>query len=379
MMTKKELAEIRRTLTQDHHAITTVRGCYVNATGEIITRFSPSFATDTEEEVEKYLSVFRRTLSGTAEKNLHNIPFSSAQVLEGAEHQLLHTLTSSELTDEEAVDAFFEKVTGAYHSDDNYVILLACNKYDVPYRARDGAKIEENADRVYTYIVCSICPVKAAKPTLTYDPDTKSFKNASGSGTISAPQLGFLYPTFDDRQTNIYNTLFYTRDCAQAYPDFTDVMFKSSIAMPAAEQEQTFRTVLAEALNEDCSFTVAKAIHTQICDAMEEHKESKEEEPLSISAYQVQAVLAQCGVSEQKQEAFQNTYNDNFGKGAELPPQNIVNPKLFEVRTPDVVIKVATGHSDLLETKVIDGSKYILVRADDGVEVNGLNVRIEET
>lgn len=379
MMTKKELAEIRRTLTQDHHAITTVHGCYVNASGEIITRFSPSFATDTEEEVEKYLSVFRRTLSGVSEKNLHNIPFSTSQVLEGAEHQLLHTLMSSELTDEGAVDAFFEKVTGAYHSDDNYVILLTCNKYDVPYRARDGARIEENADRVYTYIICSICPVKAAKPTLTYDPDAKSFKNVSGSGTISAPQLGFLYPTFDDRQTNIYNTLFYTRDCAQAYPDFTDALFKSSIAMPAAEQEQTFRTVLAEALNEDCSFTVAKAIHTQICDAMDEHNESKEEEPLSISAYQVQAVLAQCGVSEQKQAAFQDTYNDNFGKGAELPPQNIVNPKLFEVRTPDVVIKVAPGHSDLLETKVIDGSKYILVRADDGVEVNGLNVRIEET
>jgi hypothetical protein len=43
-----------------------------------------------------------------------------------------------------------------------------------------------------------------------------------------------------------------------------------------------------------------------------------------------------------------------------------------------VVIKVNPARTDLVETRVIDGVKYVLVRADGGVEVNGIDVRIEE-
>ena len=55
---------------------------------------------------------------------------------------------------------------------------------------------------------------------------------------------------------------------------------------------------------------------------------------------------------------------------------NVVDPRRFEVRTPNVVIRVDPARSDLVETRVIDGSRYILIRADEGVEVNGINVSI---
>ena len=50
----------------------------------------------------------------------------------------------------------------------------------------------------------------------------------------------------------------------------------------------------------------------------------------------------------------------------------------FELKTPDVVIKVNPARTDLVETRVIDGVRYVLVRADGGVEVNGIDVKIEE-
>ena len=49
---------------------------------------------------------------------------------------------------------------------------------------------------------------------------------------------------------------------------------------------------------------------------------------------------------------------------------------MFELRTPDVVVKVNPERSDLIETRVIDGLRYILIRADEGVEVNGVNIAI---
>ena len=60
-----------------------------------------------------------------------------------------------------------------------------------------------------------------------------------------------------------------------------------------------------------------------------------------------------------------------------MPPRNIVDQKQFEVRTPDVTIHVNPQRSDLVETRVINGCKYILIRANDGVEVNGVNIHID--
>ena len=83
------------------------------------------------------------------------------------------------------------------------------------------------------------------------------------------------------------------------------------------------------------------------------------------------------GVDEEHVEAFGKKSDEDFGKGAELRPKNIVDPKKFELKTPDVSIKVSPEKKDLVETRVIDGVKFILVRADGGVELNGVNIEIK--
>ena len=39
-------------------------------------------------------------------------------------------------------------------------------------------------------------------------------------------------------------------------------------------------------------------------------------------------------------------------------------------------ISIAPENSYLIETRIIDGRKYLLIPADDGVEVNGIGVNI---
>ena len=55
-----------------------------------------------------------------------------------------------------------------------------------------------------------------------------------------------------------------------------------------------------------------------------------------------------------------------------------MDTRKFEVRTPDVVIRVNPERAELVETRIIDGVKYILIRADDGAEVNGIDVTFEK-
>ena len=74
--------------------------------------------------------------------------------------------------------------------------------------------------------------------------------------------------------------------------------------------------------------------------------------------------------------AFEAQYDQAFGPEAGLSPRNLVDPKQLEVRTPDVTIHVNPERSDLVETRMIEGTRYILIRANEGVEVNGVSIQI---
>lgn len=377
-MNEKEVAEIRRSLSPEKNTIAAVRGCYVNAAGERIADFHRPMTQMGEDEAEKYLALFKKTLSGALDRNLLTIPFSTAQVAGAEEHRLLMRLLRSELGDEEAVQSFFSRVSGAFPSENNFCILLALNRYDVPYRGKDGAKYEDAGEETFSFLTCAICPVKATRSGLTYRPEEKNFGNYPGDNAISAPEAGFLFPAFDDRKTNIYSTLFYSRSTDCAHEELTEALFGGRIDMPAAAQGVAFHTMLAETLEEECSFEVARAVYTDITARMAEHKESRNPEPLFLSQNEVREMLEHCGVSAEKTENLESAYTASFGAGTDLVPKNIIKAKRFELKTPEVLVKVAPGGEHLVETRTIGGVKYILIRADDNVELNGLHVRIGE-
>ena len=89
-------------------------------------------------------------------------------------------------------------------------------------------------------------------------------------------------------------------------------------------------------------------------------------------------MLRDSGVSPERVEAFTAQYDERLGAGVDLSPVNIVEPKQFSVKLPDVVIKIAPERADLIETRVIDGKKYLLIRAEEGVEVNGVTIAITD-
>ena len=69
-MNEKEISEIRRRFRTDRSNITYVRGCYVNEKREILSEFNQSMALLGQEENEKFLTILKKTLSGTPGKNL---------------------------------------------------------------------------------------------------------------------------------------------------------------------------------------------------------------------------------------------------------------------------------------------------------------------
>lgn len=377
-MNEKEVAELRRRLKPETCGIKRIRGCYVSNQREMISTFDQSMGLLPQEEQEKYLSLFKRTMSGTLGKNLMDISFSTGQVVDSDEHRLLSALRSSALEDEDAVQALYEKIISSVSLGENYLILLSCDTYDVPFRSKDGVLQPDAGEEQYTYILCSICPVKMSKPALRYESAQREFHNRGADWVVAAPEIGFLFPAFDDRRTNLYGALYYCRDAAASYDELIDAVFHTPAPMPAAAQKQTFHAVLADALQEDCSLCVVQAVHEQLSDMITAHKEAKLDEPLVISRGDVNTVLKDCGISEQHMAAFNVKFDEAFGNGSALSPRNLIDEKRYELRTPEVVIHVNPERRDLVQTRVIGGVNYILINADAGVEVNGIPIRPEE-
>jgi len=375
-MNQKEIGEIRRRVRRDRSNMTAIYGCYVNENKEIIAEFQQSTGMMPENEGDKYFALMRRCLSGTIGKNLIDITFKTAQVADSEEHKLLMELRSSKLKEENLRMEFYKKVVETVTLQSNYLILIGCDAYDVPFKSKDDFAQADASSEVYNYLLCAICPVKQTKPNLHYIPETKEFHDGGMMNIVSAPELGFLFPAFDNRATNIYNALYYTHSPKDSHEAFVEAVFNTPIPKPAAEQKKTFEALLTTALDEDCDMDLVQTVHDQICQRIELHKESKVPEPLLIGKADVQEVLSSCGVSEEHLAKFNVDYDEAFGFEADLHPKNIIDNRRFEIKTPDVSIKVAPDRTDLIETRIIGGVKYILINAEEDVEVNGVSIHI---
>ena len=373
-MNRKEIAEIRRRLNPDKNAISCVRGCYVNEKREIVAAFNRPMLSFPPEEQEKYLAIFKRTLAGVPGRNLIDIEFRPDQVMDDEAHQLLMGMRNTALTVDAGVEKLCQKIIDSLEIEGNYLILMMHDAYDVPFRHTDENKVDVISEEVFNYMLVSICPVKLTKPALSYFSEDNAFHSRDLDWVVGAPELGFMFPTFDDRATNIYSALYFTRDAADAHDEFVDAVFHCDAPMPAAEQREVFQAVLEDTLDEDLSFEVVQTVHEQLRDMIEEHDQDKAAEPLVVSKREVAGMLQSCGVPEEKVTAFEEKYDAEFGQGMSLNAVNIAQPRKFEVRTPDVVVQVNPERSDLVETRVIDGQRYILIRAEEGVEVNGVSV-----
>jgi len=375
-MNQKELNELRRRFRPDKSAVSRIYGCYVNTSREIISDLDEPLGTMSQEEAEKYLGLLKKSLSGTLGKNLIDIVFSTQQVADSEEHQLLSRLRSSGLKDAQVRKSFYEKVISTLDmGESNYLVLLAYDAYDVPHRGKDGEMQADASDTVFNYIVCAVCPVKDGKLELGYFSGENEFHSNIAKQIVGAPELGFLFPAFDDRSANIYNALFYSRKPDELHQEFIDAVFHTEPPMSAAEQRQAFQTALSEALEESCSMEVVQAVHEQLREKIEQHRESKNPEPLEVTAQDVGGILQSCGVAEEQITAFREKCDEQFGGSAALSPANLIDSKRYEVRTEKVTISVDPEASYLVETRIIDGKKYLLIPADEGVEVNGMSVR----
>lgn len=371
-MIRKEINEIKGQYTLEECGILKLRGCYVNGEKEKVTRLDETFLNLPDEEKHKYFDIFRKTLSGTPGKNLIDMRFTTDSYAEDGARPFLYKLRDSELKDDDILDEFYDKVIRSYSYPGNYLILLINQVYDVPGKTSDNIEMEDASDEVYSYILCSICHVTLSKPGLGYDEGDNTFHNQIQHHMVDMPDIGFLFPAFNDRSEDGDSVLFYSKDADDFQSIFLDDVLDCEVPLPAGNQKETFQSLVTETLGEQCDYETIKNIHENLNEMIEENKNNPE--PVRLDKTKVRGLLEKSGVAEDRLDSFEEHFEMKAGENATLLASNIAETRKFEVKMPDVVVKVNPERTDLVETKVIDGKQCLVIPIDERLEVNGISV-----
>ncbi len=373
-MNKKEISEIRRQYTPDRCTITRICGCYVDAEKNIKTQMREAFLSLPEEDAFKYLDIFKKTLSGTVGKNLINLDFPLEEERTGGRQEFLLNLRNSKLKDDALIEEFYNRIIERFVYGENYYIILIHVDYDVPGKASDGTEMYDASDNVYSYLLCSICPVHLSKPGLGYNTDTNRIENRIQDWVVEPPMKGFLFPAFNERYTDIHSMVYYTKNAAELQEDFLREMFGCSrIPLPAKAQKETFQTLIADTLSDQCDYSIVRSIHETLNEHLEETKDDPE--PLELGKEEIRRLFEESGVTDEQLEVFDSYYNERAGEDASFMATNIADTRIFRIQTPDVVIQVKPEAAAMVETRIIDGRQCLVIAVSDNVEVNGITIR----
>lgn len=372
-MIKKEISEIKRQFTPANCSISRICGCYVDGEKEKKAEFKEAFLSLPEEDMFKYFEILRKTLSGTLGKNLLNLDFPLDSEMEGGPQEFLLKLRNSRLKDDDLLEAFYDRIIEQYEYTGNYLILLIHDAYDIPGKTSDGLEMDDASDEVYSYILCCICPVELSKPALSYNELENTFQNRIRDWVVGMPDLGFLFPAFNDRSTDLHSTLYYSKNANELNDVLIEQLLGCTMPLAAGYQKESFQAIVEETLGDTCDYETVRTIHETLNEMLEEHKDAPE--PLVLDKYQVKSLLENSGVEEEQLKQFDQCFDEAAGEKAAIFASNIANTRAFEVKTPDVIIKVNPDRSNLIETRNIDGRQCLVIEIEGGIEVNGILVK----
>ena len=314
-MRKKDILELKRRLKKDDCTFTKMRGCYVDGQKNIVLKLNETFLNLEDDEFFKYLEIAKKTLSGTIGNNLLQLdfPFESEEA-KGRQHSLI-ALNKSALKDDSIIDSFYEMIIDCYDYTGNFLILLFHDAYDVMKKTSDNLKLDES-EEVYEYTICAICPVELSKAALGYIEDKNTIGARERDWVVGAPNLGFVFPAFIDRSSDVNSIMYYTKNPKDTHPEIMEEVLGCPSKKTATEQKETFHNIINTATGFDDKKTeeLFTEIQENINTKVDEHNtvNGDDSEPIILTHNVMQDILAESGVSEDVSTKIETFYSKEF-------------------------------------------------------------------
>lgn len=332
-MRKKDILELKKRLKKNYCTFTKICGCYVNGEKNILLNFRENFLNLEEEEYFKYLEIAKKVLSGTIGNNILELSFPLDENLENQKQLSLMQLKKSQLKDDVLLQDFYKSIIDNYDYTGNFLILVFHDAYDVITKTTDNAKIDES-EEVYEYILCAICPVSLSEPGLRYFEEEKKIKARIRDWVVDAPALGFVFPAFINRSSDVNSIMYYTKNAKDPHPELMENTLGCYSRQTATIQKETFQTIIKDSINTDekkadkMFMEIQENLNT-IIDDYNETNDDKDGEPITLTQKEIQNLLIESGVPEEATAKIEKSYVDNFGEDLPLA-ENLIDSKVLK-------------------------------------------------
>lgn len=370
-MTTKEIKEIRKLYTKDRCSVARLCGCYVNGEKEKVASFTGGMLGMEDEELFKYIEIFKKCMSGSFEKNLFNIDIPLQFEFNSDSYKLLMGMRDSDLGNSELMELFYDRVIENYQHVGNYMILVAIDTYDVPGKSTLGDTMSDASEESFKYMVAAICPVDLAKPGLFYSNDEGWFTAVDRDWIAGAPEAGFMFPAFNDRSTDIHAALYYAKNADALQGTFIESLFGSETPVTAEQKSNAFGTVVSEVYGEEFSAEDMKAVHETIAEEAEIIRNEPDMDSM-LSKTHVRSIIEKSGATDEQMQRFDSAYDELLGDDTELDIESLCGKKKFTVKNEFVEIKLAADHTELIHFEEIDGKRCAVIELDSGTEIDGV-------
>ncbi|MBO4347604.1 MAG: DUF4317 domain-containing protein [Lachnospiraceae bacterium] len=374
-MNNSEILELRKRLKFCDDASFKIEACYIIGSEKRIQSRMNTYLTNLEEsDRHKYLEILKKGLSGVLNRNLLNLSFKRSMDGEDARKFLLE-LRDSELSSSEVLDKMYEKIMQLYSTVGNYLIISLYDAYDVPREGTDGFSQGES-EEVFRYVYTCICPVNLAKAALSYHEDENVFAARIRDWVVEMPDVGFLYPAFNERSSDVNALLYYCKDPLLIHPEIISDLLGCEEEMTSVEENRIFKNVIEEVINEVPeydTFEVVRSVQDNLTEMLEDKVFSYEP---TIDKKGAAKLLRDSGIREEHLPIVEEKFEEKLGENGFLHADRIKEKGRLEVKGDNVKISVKQEASSLIEIKIIDGRKCLVVPLDSDMEVNGIIKKI---
>jgi hypothetical protein len=217
--------------------------------------------------------------------------------------------------------------------------------------------------------------VKLPKTPLTYSLQNEKFQEFGNGWQVGAPELGFMFPNFTNRGTDIYSVHYYSKKPETIHEELIHALFTEETPMSSVDQKALFHEALKESLGDSCDLDMYLGIQDRLTQIIDNSSEV-ETEKIAVKKSDIIDILNDCNADEEQIESFENNFDSLFGETEAIPVENLVEQKKMVVEASDIVIHVPADKTSCIEAKIIDNKKYILIRADSGFAINNFDVHI---
>lgn len=366
-MNKKEVSEIKKLFKPENMTGGgKIVGCYVEGCEkQRLMTFNKSLFTLPDEELFKYIELLKASLSGGLGKTLHNLEFPLDESRPDGAESFLRYVVESGLNDGDLLSEMYDKIIEHCELQERYIILVYRDTYDVPGKALDGAELEDS-DEVYDYMLCMICPVTLSKGGLAVDHKKEDIIDGIRNWNIGKPMHAFLYPAFNDRATDLHSTLYFTKKVEEQGLVENFLCCESIISSKA--QKTFMEDMITEVFGEDCKYETVESIIEDL-NSVREFDENKK-----IGINDIEKILSNAGADEDGLERFRAIYNSKIGEDKKLLPTNLIGNERVDVSCNDLVLKVSSDRTGMIETRIIDGRPCLVVQIDGLLTVDNIPV-----